>query len=136
MISHRRSSRNNQRLTRTNQGLTAKQFRAKKLARQPTARLAVVRPGGKFVNVTVRGRDIEKVLLRNEAISDAARGDETKLRSFNRRFKNFGVTDLDTNSRVDLIMSPEALRRSKDQMTKATRGALDKRYSEDMSEAA
>jgi hypothetical protein len=120
MIS-RRSSRDNKRITRANEGITYKQFRAKRLAKQPVA---------------VSGRDIEKIKSRNEAIYKAMHGDDGKLRMFNRRFKSFSVKDINTNMHVELIMSPETLNRSKKQMTKKTRTILDERYSEDMSEAA
>lgn len=131
----RRSSRNHRRITRSNQGLTAKLFRERKISRQPTARLVAVQPGG-FLNVLVRGRDIEKMLLRNEAMGDAERGDYTKLARFNRRYKSFSVKDIETGEHVNLIMSPSDLRQAKEKMTKGQRSALDKRYSEDMSEAA
>jgi hypothetical protein len=135
MIS-RRSSRDNKRITRANEGITYKQFRAKRLAKQPVATLVVVQPGGQYLNVTVSGRDIEKIKSRNEAIYKAMHGDDGKLRMFNRRFKSFSVKDINTNMHVELIMSPETLNRSKKQMTKKTRTILDERYSEDMSEAA
>jgi hypothetical protein len=135
-MAFRLSSRDNRRLTRSNQGRTAKQYRERKLARQPVATLVAVQRGGNFVNVTVRGRDIEKMRLRNEAMGDAERGDYANLRRLVLRFKSFSVKNIDTGESVNLIVSPSDLRRTKEQMTKAQRSALDKRYSEDMSEAA
>jgi hypothetical protein len=135
-MASRKSPRTGKRLTRANEGLSAKQYRAKRLAKQRVARMAVVQPGGKFVNVMVRGRDIEKLQLRNEAMSKAASGDDTLLKRFKRRFKRYSVNDISKTSRVDLIMSRDELDRSRQRMTKAARHALDKRYAEEMADAA
>jgi hypothetical protein len=97
-----------ERLTKRNEGLTLKQLRAKRLARQPVEEKVVVQPGGTFKQLTVRGSDLNKINARNKAISDYFRGNKEAIDRFNKRYKRLYVIDrsVEEPQAVHLIISP------------------------------
>jgi hypothetical protein len=121
------------RLTKRNEGLTLKQLRAKRLARQPVEEKVVVQPGGTFRQVTVRGSDLNKINARNKAISDYFRGNKEAIDRFNKRYKRPHVIDRSSGEpqAVHLIINPDELTASRDGMTKRQRRRLQELYAEE-----
>jgi hypothetical protein len=123
-----------ERLTKRNEGLTLKQLRAKRLARQPVEEKVVVQPGSTLRQVTVRGSDVNKINARNKVISDYFRGDKEAIDRFNKRYKRLCVIDrsVEEPQAVHPIINPDELTTSRDGMTKRQRKRLQELYAEEM----